>query len=510
VRLQRFGSWLVICGSLLGCAGEAARPRASTRQLAGPSTSAPARPPAAGAKPVRAAAASIAHYVVDASNLEHLSVSATFPAGSSQTLRVADGSEAFISNVREQTAGAEQPLAADREGFTPRRCKDGCQVSYAFALGDAAQRLKDPEAAERFAAAFVSPSSSWLLGAADQLGYSLEVRTTAPNVFLSAFPALDAKQPSVAVTSPGSTIYAPFAGLGAWRVHTLRVSDAQITLGIAGDGYATTDDELVRWLEQTWTPLADYYAGLAELRPLILVVPGTERVHGVTLGNGGSSVLLHVGSDVTAAEALGSWVPTHEFIHVLFPSVAPRLPWIEEGLATYVEPLVRLRAGRVSVQQFWGDLARGLPQGLPQSGDRGLDNTRTWGRTYWGGALYWLLVDVRLHERTQNQRSVQDALRAILHAGGNVSVDWPLDRILSVADLAAQGSEFRDTYAQMARAPWAPDLRRLFADLGVIIKGERVVFNDNARLAKVRTSITSSAGAKYASASTPCNQGGCP
>jgi hypothetical protein len=428
--------------------------------------------------------------VVDASNLERLLVRATFPAGSSATLRVADGSEAFISDVGEVAAGTQQPLSLERGGFTPKRCNDGCQVTYAFALRDAAQKLHDPEAAAEFATAFVSPSSSWLLGVPGQLGYSLEVRTTTPNVFLSAFPAVDATRPNGAVISPSSTMYAPFAGFGPWRAQVLGVSDAQVTLGIAGDGYATTDDQLSRWLEQTWSPLADYYAGLAGLRPLILVVPGDQRIHGVTLGNGGGSVLLRVGSDVTVAGALDSWVPTHEFIHVLFPSVAPRLPWIEEGLATYVEPLVRVRAGRVSVEQFWRDLVRGLPQGLPRAGDRGLDNTRTWGRTYWGGALYWLLVDVRLRERTQNQSSVRDALRAVLHAGGNVSVDWPLERVLSVADTATQGREFHDVYAQMGNAAWAPDLRQLFADLGVSVRGDRALFNDSARLAAVRTSIT--------------------
>jgi len=419
-------------------------------------------------------------------------VHATFPPGSSGTLRVADGSEGFISDPRRRVGAAEQPLAGDETGFALDQCGGGCEVSYAFALREAAQQLRDAEAAEQFGEALVAPSSSWLLGIPGQHGYSLEVHTAAPSVFLSAFPALDPSRPGDAVASPASTIFAPFAGLGAWRARALRVSDAEISVGVAGDTYGTGDDEIARWLEQTWTPLADYYAGLAQLHPLILVVPGDSRIHGVTLGNGGSSVLLRVGSDVTLAEALHSWVPTHEFIHVLFPSVAPRLPWIEEGLATYVEPIVRARAGRVSVEQFWRDLVRGLPKGLPQRGDHGLDNTRTWGRTYWGGALYWLLVDVRLRERTNNGRSVQDALRAILHAGGNVSVDWPIERILSVADSATQGSDFRNTYDQMAAAPWAPDLKRLFADLGVSVKGDRVSFNDRARLAGVRASITTS------------------
>jgi hypothetical protein len=39
----------------------------------------------------------------------------------------------------------------------------------------------------------------------------------------------------------------------------------------------------------------------------------------------------------------------------------------------------------VTAEQVWGDMLRDMPQGLPHAGDRGLDHTHTWGRTY-GGA----------------------------------------------------------------------------------------------------------------------------
>ncbi len=391
------------------------------------------------------------HYVVDASNLERLLVRVTFSNKPSGALRVADGAERFVSDAQVRSAEGVWPLEREGQSFVTTHCAEGCEMSYAFALSEAARKLGDAEMAEAFASAVVAPSSSWLLGAPEQEGYSLEVHTPAPNGFLTAFPPLDPAQAGGAVTSTSAAIFAPYAGFGAWRPHALHVSEAQVTVGIAGTPYATSDDELAHWVEQTLTPMADYYGGLPKLYPLILVVPGDPGIHGVTLGNGGSSVLLRVGREVTSAIALDAWVPTHELVHVLFPSVAPRLPWIEEGLATYVEPIIRAHAGRVSVQRFWTDLLEGLPQGLPQQGDRGLDQTPTWGRTYWGGALYWLLTDVRIRERTHNQRSVQDALAAILHAGGNVSADWSLDRIFSVADAACQGSEFRDTYAQMGR-----------------------------------------------------------
>ena len=78
----------------------------------------------------------------------------------------------------------------------------------------------------------------------------------------------------------------------------------------------------------------------------------------------------------------------------------------------------RARTGELSTEKVWGDLVRGLPQGLPGRGDEGLDRTHTWGRTYWGGALFWLLADVEIRERTGNRFGLEDALRAVLTQRG--------------------------------------------------------------------------------------------
>jgi len=62
--------------------------------------------------------------------------------------------------------------------------------------------------------------------------------------------------------------------------------------------------------------------------------------------------------------------------------------WLGEGLATYIEPLGRIRTGSLTPERVWRDLVLGLPQGEPQPGDQGLDVTHTWGRTYWGGRFF--------------------------------------------------------------------------------------------------------------------------
>src|SRR5260370_11557077 len=101
---------------------------------------------------------------------------------------------------------------------------------------------------------------------------------------------------------------------------------------------------------------------------------------------------------------------------------------MEEGIDTYVEPIVRAYVGRLTCEQVWGDMVRDMPQGLPEAGDQGLDNTRTWGRTYWGGAIFCLLADIGIRKHTGNAKGLQDALRAINRAGGTTGTHLALQR----------------------------------------------------------------------------------
>lgn len=78
-----------------------------------------------------------------------------------------------------------------------------------------------------------------------------------------------------------------------------------------------------------------------------------------------------------------------------------------------MEPIARAQVGRLTAEQVWGGMVDGMAQGLPAPGDQGLDNTHTWGRTYWGGAIFCLLADIEIRKRTGNAKSLRDALRAI-------------------------------------------------------------------------------------------------
>jgi predicted metalloprotease with PDZ domain len=134
-------------------------------------------------------------------------------------------------------------------------------------------------------------------------------------------------------------------------------------------------------------------------------------------------------------------------------------------------------------------MLRDMHQGLPEEGDRGLDSTHTWGRTYWGGALFCLLADIGIRKNTANAKGLEDALRAINRAGGNISTDWPLERVFETGDKATDGKVLMELYGKMGAHPMTVDLPDLWKQLGIAREDGKVVFDDRAPLAGVRKAI---------------------
>jgi hypothetical protein len=203
----------------------------------------------------------------------------------------------------------------------------------------------------------------------------------------------------------------------------------------------------------------------------------------------GARIRLGVGKESTAADFAEDWVTTHEMVHLAFPSQEDQHHWIEEGQAVYIEPVARARIGELTPEKVWGDMVRDMPQGQPAPGDRGLDYTHTWGRTYWGGAIFCLLADVQIRERTHNEKGLEDALRAVL-AEGNIQSEWPLERAIAVGDKATGVPVLHDLYAQMKATPVTVDLDGLWKKLGVNEQNGHIVFDDTAPLVAVRRAIT--------------------
>lgn len=273
---------------------------------------------------------------------------------------------------------------------------------------------------------------------------------------------------------------------------TLLIGGSKIDVSIEAGEMNLTHPELLHWVQSAAEAVATYYGRypVPHLQVGIIPVDGSGVRHGQTFGYDGGLIKIRVGEQAQAAELANDWMLTHEMVHLSFPSMADDHHWIEEGIAVYVEPIARTQAKQMIAEQMWADLVRDMPKGQPKEGDRGLDHTHSWGRTYWGGALFCFVADVEIRKQTHNQKGLQDALRGILAAGGDITHDWELAKTLKIGDQATGTSVLSDLYAKWKDNPVQVDLASLWKELGIAADGKSVRLLEDAPLAAVCRAIT--------------------
>src|SRR5277367_4663112 len=274
---------------------------------------------------------------------------------------------------------------------------------------------------------------------------------------------------------------------------TIVIGNSRIDVNIEPGQLQATKEDLLKWVRWAAESVNAYYGRFPVPQLLLRIVPtdGKGVRGGKTFGReNGGFITIHVGSETSTSGLSGDWMLTHEMVHLSFPSVAENHHWIEEGIATYVEPIARVQAGHFDANQMWFEVMRDLHQGLPADGDKGLDHTHTWGRTYWGGALFCLLADIQIHRETGNRKGLEDALRGILNAGGDIRQDWELEKAFTIGDQATGVPVLQNLYGKMKDQPYNVDLPALWTELGIERDGNAVKFLDTAPLAKTRDAIT--------------------
>ena len=277
----------------------------------------------------------------------------------------------------------------------------------------------------------------------------------------------------------------------AGSAQELTVGGAVLRVDLDRSAFGDGATAILEWVRRSADIVTRYYARFPTTSVTVRLVPQEGGgVHGgKTFANPDAYIRVQLGREVTPPELLNDWVLVHEMTHLALPDTGEAHAWLSEGIATYVEGVARVQAGNRSETDVWAEEMRAMPRGLPQPGDRGLDQTHTWGRTYWGGAMFCLLADVDIRRRTQLRFGLQDALRAVLRESGGLAADWPIERVLRSGDAAVGTSTLEDLYAHMKDAPVAPDLMTLWRELGVTPQGDSVTLSDSAPLAEVRHAI---------------------
>jgi hypothetical protein len=272
---------------------------------------------------------------------------------------------------------------------------------------------------------------------------------------------------------------------------TLEIQGSALCLRI-DDPSPSRRQLLHAWVLRSANIVANYYGRF----PAPLVVLNLQSMQGAGVGGGrttndsGLTIAVSVGREATAATLSDDWVLVHEMVHLALPEVGRRHNWLAEGLATYVEGIARAQFGNREIADVWAENRHSMPMGLPRSGEGGMDQTPTWGRTYWGGALYCLQADVAIRERTGNRVGLQTALRAILSETGGYGFERNIDEVLRIGDAATGTRALEDLYRESRTTPQAVDLDLLWSRLGVPADPKTQPFDDRAPLAAIRIAIT--------------------
>ncbi len=249
--------------------------------------------------------------------------------------------------------------------------------------------------------------------------------------------------------------------------------------------------EIIAWTRISAEAVVAYYGRLPTRTAKLLFVPVSgRRINGTTFGFRGPASRIFFGRDLTRTALDTDWVLVHELVHHGFPSIVGRRNWTHEGVATYVESIARAQMKLIPVEEVWRQLVVGLPHGQPRGGDNGLDGTPTWGRTYWGGAMFFLIADVEIRRRTNNRKGLQDALQFTVASGGNIAQEWTFERFSAMGDRATGTDVLAQLYDCLKDTPRTIDLSGLWKDLGISMVGRQVRFDDDALLADVRRAIT--------------------
>lgn len=380
--------------------------------------------------------------------------------------------------------------------------RDGvAEARYRFDLSGFARAVNSTSLAVQRGGGVLAVLGSWLL---EPQGYdrapTIDIRmTTAPGlVFAAGLPKVRdawrlAGAPVVAAgyTALGRLAYRelPVPAPGSLRPGQAK-ADAVLRVAILDGVGEGARADLIDWVERTAQAQSNYWQGFTARQALLGLVPVTHRRvvgYGRSVPGGGVTVMVEVGTEVDRHRLFDDWVLTHELIHTGMPFIRRGGTWFMEGAATYVEPIIRARAGWKTEEEVWREWVDNMPKGATafassMANARGQEN-------YWGGATFMLLADVGLRRATSGAKGLEDCLAGVLWSGLDGA------RRVTVAEYAAACDRVTGTTVMgglverhFDRAE-PVELAALWKDLGISLVAGLIVFDDGAPSARWRKLI---------------------
>ena len=210
---------------------------------------------------------------------------------------------------------------------------------------------------------------------------------------------------------------------------------------------------------------------------------------------------FHVASGHKLKDFLDDWTAVHEMSHLFIPNPGGEHSWMGEGLASYMQNILRGRAGMLNQQQVWNKIYAGIRRGEREhEGDpisMAQASQREWGsakrtimRIHWGGVTYYLNADIKLRQASGGKQSLATVLNRLRDCCLADNQRMRGDQLARLLDRLSNTTIFTDQYKQYTRQTRFPDYQWAFEQIGVETRGERVALGGSAGQVALRESIS--------------------
>lgn len=452
-----------------------------------------------------------------ADDIEEISVTADLP-GAEKKFQAVGAAENFLD--AELLAGDRVVRLTFENGFFVPTEDIGSdwRLRYRFKIADAARASGDFHESEGARAAVISPSAFLLhperMPATTRS--TLSVRSSGKVAFASGTRE-SATEPGASTFFAVDTANLPYGVAGSFAMKSFDAAGCRFDIAFCPGQRGPSDEDIESYVRQCAEAVGGYYGGFPVKRTLVVVTASKRHEIAMATGVSGTAIYFPVGMSARRTRLERDWVLTHEMVHLAMPNLATEHHWLEEGLASYVEPIARAQAGIISVDEVWRSWISDMSQGQAEADSGGLDADDSWGRTYWGGAAFCLFWDAEIRARTAGKFGLSDALKGVVTDIGSLELTvLDIGRIFRAADRAVGvpvGEELYRTFgvseATLGRldrsiersglektVPEKPLVRPMYFDfdglwrkLGVRKEGRKVVYDDAAPWAAVRKAM---------------------
>jgi predicted metalloprotease with PDZ domain len=288
--------------------------------------------------------------------------------------------------------------------------------------------------------------------------------------------------------------------IGRFSELRLPVAGAQLRVAVL-DGFPSATRALFEpWLRMAAAAVSQPAGSFPVADAQVIVVPTSPSPFPIHFGHtgrsGGASIVLFLPTDADEASLRSDWVAIHEFSHLLHPFIQRSDAWLSEGLATYLQEVLRARAGLLTPALAWQRLYEGAALGKQTDNclaheSQIMAHAHNYQRVYWAGAAIALMCDVELRRRSAGKITLDSVLAELLHRHAQVIRPVAASDLLRALDEIAGMNVFEQIAQRyLAEGEHFPELSALYRELG--LSDQPGVVRGDAPLAAIRDAIMAS------------------